>query len=63
MSLIDDDRPKKPASHELGCDLSMLSADDLRARIVLLREEIERIEAECKRKEAGKLAAESFFRS
>lgn len=63
MSLFDDDRPKKINTHELGCDLSLLSADDLKARIVLLEEEILRLRAECERKSAGRLAAESFFRS
>ena len=47
--LFDDDSPKKPATHELGCDLSMFSVDELRARISLLRGEIERLEAEIDR--------------
>ena len=63
MSLFDDDRPKKPAGHELGSDLQLLSADDLQARIVLLEEEIVRLRAEIERKSAGRAAAESFFRS
>ncbi|NKN35541.1 DUF1192 domain-containing protein [Agrobacterium sp. a22-2] len=63
MSFLDEDRPKKPAGHELGCDLSLLSADELTSRIALLREEIERLEAERTRKTAGRQAAESFFKS
>ncbi|MGV8938989.1 MAG: DUF1192 domain-containing protein [Allorhizobium sp.] len=63
MSLFDDDRPKKINTHELGSDISLLSADDLKARIALLQEEITRLEAECARKSAGRLAAESFFRN
>ncbi|MBP1848884.1 DUF1192 domain-containing protein [Rhizobium halophytocola] len=62
MSLFDDDRPKKPVGHEIGCDLTLLSAAELRARIDLLSEEIRRLEVECGKKQAGKLAAESFFR-
>jgi uncharacterized small protein (DUF1192 family) len=62
MSLFDDDRPKKQPPHEIGCDLSLLSADELSARIVLLKEEIERLDAERARKSASKSAAESIFR-
>ena len=42
MSLFDDDRPKKPIAHEIGSDLSMLSVDELKARIELLKAEIAR---------------------
>lgn len=63
MSLFDDDRPKKPTAHEIGCDLSMLSVDELDARATLLREEIARLEAEKERKSAGRRAADSLFRS
>ena len=38
MSMFDDDRPKKKQGHEIGCDLSLLSADDLAERIVLLQQ-------------------------
>ncbi|OHV84608.1 DUF1192 domain-containing protein [Rhizobium sp. LCM 4573] len=63
MSFLDDDRPKKPAAHELGSDLSMLSVDELDTRIGLLKEEILRMEAEKERKTAGRRAADSFFKS
>jgi uncharacterized small protein (DUF1192 family) len=62
MSLFDDDRPQKKIAHEIGCDLSLLSADELTLRIDLLKQEIERLEAERARKSASKSAAESFFR-
>ncbi|KQS84220.1 MULTISPECIES: DUF1192 domain-containing protein [unclassified Rhizobium] len=62
MSLFDDDRPKKQPAHEIGCDLSLLSADELSARIILLKEEIERLDAERTRKNASRSAAESIFR-
>lgn len=62
MSISDDERPKKKTVHEIGSDLSMLSADELTARIGLLEEEIARLYAERQRKQAGKLAAESLFR-
>jgi uncharacterized small protein (DUF1192 family) len=63
MSIRDDDRPKKPVAHEIGSDLSMLSLDELRARIALLKAEIARLEAECTSKASGRKAAENFFRS
>ncbi len=62
MSLVDDDRPKKQPVHEIGADLALLSADELSLRIDLLKQEIERLEAERARKSASKSAAESFFR-
>ena len=62
MSLFDDDRPKKQLAHEIGSDLTLLSADELSLRIDLLKQEIERLEAERERKSASKSAAESFFR-
>jgi uncharacterized small protein (DUF1192 family) len=63
MSFIDDDRPQKKVAHEIGADLSMLSVQELKERVELLKSEISRIEAEAARKASGKLAAESFFRS
>lgn len=64
MSLFDDDRPKKkPTAHEVGCDLSMMSADELKERIALLQSEIARLEAEVVAKSAGRKAAEDLFRS
>ncbi|MDW5314832.1 DUF1192 domain-containing protein [Rhizobium sp. PL01] len=62
MSLFDDDRPKKQLAHEIGSDLALLSADELSLRIELLKQEIERLEAERTRKSASKSAAENFFR-
>ncbi|MGQ3211164.1 MAG: DUF1192 domain-containing protein [Shinella sp.] len=63
MSLFDEDgRPLKKTAHEIGSDLSLLSADELAARIDLLRTEIDRLEAEKARKGASRSAAESLFR-
>jgi len=62
MSLFDDDRPAKKTAHEIGSDLSLLSVDELSARIALLREEIARLEAEKVKKGASRSAAESLFR-
>jgi uncharacterized small protein (DUF1192 family) len=63
MSLMDDDRPQKKTVHEIGSDLSMLSVDELRARVELLKTEIARLEAEAAKKASGRLAAENLFRS
>lgn len=62
MSLFDDDRPKKKKDHEIGCDLQLLSADELSERIALLEAEIARLATEREKKMSGRAAAESFFR-
>ncbi len=63
MSFMDDDRPKKKLDHEIGCDLSMISVDELDRRIALLKSEIERLEADKRKKADGRLAADKLFRS
>ena len=62
MSLFDDDRPQKKTAHEIGSVLSLLSVDELAARIDLLRAEIDRLESEKTKKGASRSAAESLFR-
>ena len=62
MSLFDDDRPAKKIAHEIGSDLSLLSVDELSARIELLKAEIARLESEKTKKGASRSAAESLFR-
>lgn len=62
MSLFDDDLPTKKTAHEIGSDLSLLSVDELTARIALLTEEIARLEAERDRKSASRSAADKLFR-
>ena len=57
-----DGRPKKPVTHELGCDLSSLSEAELRERVELLRREIGRLEEDAARKAASRAAAAAFFR-
>jgi uncharacterized small protein (DUF1192 family) len=39
MAIFDDESAKKPKPHEIGQDLSLLSAGELSERIALLREE------------------------
>ncbi|MCF3638432.1 DUF1192 domain-containing protein [Rhizobium sp. TRM95111] len=62
MTNIDDDRPPKKAGHEIGSDLSLLSADELAARILMLKEEILRLEDEKAKKASSRSAAEDLFR-
>jgi len=59
--ILDEEPRKRSASHELGCDLSTISADELRCRISLLEAEILRLKGEIDRKEAGRKAADSLF--
>jgi len=63
MPAIDeDDRPKKKIAHEIGQDLTLLSVAELNARIDILREEIARLEADIKGKQASRSAADQFFK-
>ena len=58
----DDDRPKKKIAHEIGQDLTLLSVGELNERIALLKDEIARLEADIKSKQASKSAADLFFK-
>lgn len=58
----DDDRPKKKIAHEIGQDLSLLSVEELAARVQLLRDEIERLEADMTAKRAKRAAADQVFK-
>jgi uncharacterized small protein (DUF1192 family) len=63
MVAIDpDELPKKKITHEMGQELALLSVDELNERVSLLKEEIARLEAEVKRKQASKSAADMFFK-
>jgi uncharacterized small protein (DUF1192 family) len=63
MPAIDpDDLPKKKITHEMGQELALLSVTELTDRITLLKDEIARLEAEMKRKQASKSAADTFFK-
>ena len=63
MAIEDDDKPRKKVSHEIGQDLSLLSVEELGARIALLTAEIERLRAAEVKKRASKDAADRFFKS
>lgn len=58
----EDDQPKKKIAHEIGQDLTLLSAGELSDRIALLKNEIARLEADMTKKRAIKSAADSFFK-
>ena len=58
----DEDAPKKKLTHEIGQDLTLLSAAELADRIALLKDEIVRPEADIEKKRAVKSAADLFFK-
>jgi uncharacterized small protein (DUF1192 family) len=58
----EDDRLKKKIVHEIGQDLTLLSVDELGARVQLLKDEIARLEADMKNKRASRSAADQFFK-
>ena len=58
----DDDRPKKKIAHEIGQDLALLSVEELAARVQLLHDEIQRLEADMARKQASRSAADQVFK-
>jgi uncharacterized small protein (DUF1192 family) len=63
MPIVDDeDRPKKKLAHEIGQDLALLSVEELRERIGLLKDEIARLEAAMNAKQAQRSAADQFFK-
>jgi uncharacterized small protein (DUF1192 family) len=63
MASVDDDRPRKKISHEIGQDLSLLSVEELTERIALLSSEIERLKEAVAKKRASRDAANSVFKS
>ncbi len=64
MSIFDEDLPQKQnTTHIIGADLTLLSVDELTARINILSAEIERLEGEKDKKSAGRKAAENLFRT
>jgi uncharacterized small protein (DUF1192 family) len=58
----DEDAPKKKLTHEIGQDLTLLSAAELADRIAMLKDEIARLEADIEKKRAVKSAADLFFK-
>ncbi len=58
----DDDRPKKKIAHEIGQDLGLLSVEELTLRVLLMQDEIKRLEADMTQKRAKRAAADQFFK-
>jgi len=58
----EDDRPKKKITHEIGQELALLSVKELQERIMLLREEIARLEASIASKQTSRTVADQFFK-
>jgi uncharacterized small protein (DUF1192 family) len=58
----EDDKPKKKVANEIGQDLTLLSVEELGARVLLLRDEISRLEADMTQKRASRAAADQFFK-
>jgi uncharacterized small protein (DUF1192 family) len=61
-AIDDDDKPKKKISHEIGQDLTLLSVEELAARVQLLHDEVNRLEADMVQKRASRSAADQFFK-
>jgi uncharacterized small protein (DUF1192 family) len=61
MAMFDEEPARSKRVHEIGQDLSLLSTDEIEARIGQLRGEIERLEAELQAKGSTRLAAEALF--
>jgi uncharacterized small protein (DUF1192 family) len=61
-AIDDDDRPKKKITHEIGQDLTLLSVAELAARVQLLHDEIQRLEADMASKQASRSAADAVFK-
>jgi len=62
VAIDDDDRPKKKIAHEIGQDLSLLSVEELGARVQLMHDEISRLEADMAQKRAKRAAADQVFK-
>jgi uncharacterized small protein (DUF1192 family) len=62
MSLFDEDKPVRKLSHEIGSDISLLSVDELKARIAILQAEIARLDVEIAAKSSSRNVAESLFK-
>jgi uncharacterized small protein (DUF1192 family) len=63
MAAIDeDDRPKKKIVHEIGQELTLLSVEELRVRIQLLHDEINRLDEDIRSKQASRASADKVFK-
>lgn len=61
-AMDEDDRPRKKITHEIGQELALISVKELEERIALLKEEIGRLEADIRKKQTSRNAADQFFK-
>ena len=60
--MMEEELPARPKGEVIGEDLSRLSVHELEARMASLKAEMARIEAEIKRRQDVRSAAEALFR-
>lgn len=56
------DRPKPKTTHQVGEPLDLMSIEELKLRTALLQDEIARLDAEIRAKQASRGAADAFFK-
>ena len=61
-AIDDDDKPKKKIAHEIGQDLSLLSVEELAARVQFCTTKSPGSKPTWKRKQATRSAADQFFK-
>jgi len=61
-AIEEDDRPKKKIAHEIGQDLALLSVEELNDRILLLNDEMVRLQGALAKKRASRSVADQFFK-
>jgi len=62
VAIDEDDRPKKKIAHEIGQDLALLSVAELNDRILLLNDEVARLQDALAKKRASRSSADQFFK-
>lgn len=63
--MIEDDafvKPKKKQVHEIGCELTSFSVNELKERVLLLQDEIMRLEDAANLKKKKLSEAENMFK-
>ncbi|HWN49109.1 MAG TPA: DUF1192 domain-containing protein [Xanthobacteraceae bacterium] len=61
-AIEEDDRPKRKLVHEIGQDLTLLSVEELNDRILLLNDEVVRLQDALAKKHASRSVADQFFK-
>ena len=58
----DEFLPEKKIMHEIGCELDLLSIEELEARIALMKTEIKRLEISIEIKKTSRHDADAIFK-